>query len=212
MPGEATRGAQIALQAQRIVDDTRHTRYKYPPYVIDDATGTYEVDCCGFVSLLVLKRIAPEHYTMIQAAPDWPVPQAYKYYEFFDGLSKQGSIGWRRIHRLTDSQRGDIIAWRLLNSDSAGDTGHVFIVSADPEALETGVITVAAYDSSNVLHYDDSRLAPEGQPKTGLGKGSIHFQVDPTTGCPIAFQFGPCDPFRSAPIAIGRLEPIAPVG
>jgi hypothetical protein len=46
--------------------------------------------------------------------------------------------------------------------------------------------------------------------KTGVGTGTIHFPLDPTTGSPTAFQFGPGDPFHTVRIAIGRLEPIAP--
>jgi hypothetical protein len=210
MSGEASQGQQVAAEAERIVDNTRHTRYQYPPYSIDDETGTYDVDCCGFVSY-VLECIAPEHYDLIPKVDGWPVPQAFKYEEYFHNLPTDGSVGWRRIDRLADSRRGDIIAWRLLQSDSAGDTGHVFIVADDPEVLEAGLYAVRAYDSSNVLHYDDSRDLGDGEQQTGVGTGTIHFEVD-GTGKPTTFQFGPGDPCLSAPIAIGRIEPIEPVG
>jgi hypothetical protein len=45
----------------------------------------------------------------------------------------------------------------------------------------------------------------------GVGTGTSHFKVDPT-GIPTAFHFGLVDCFHSVPIAIGRIEPIAPVG
>lgn len=209
MSSEATKGKQVADEALHIVDNTRHTVYKYPPYRIDDETGTYDLDCCGFVSL-VLQRIAPEHYHLIPAVHGWPVPQAFKYYEYFAGLPTVGSVGWRPIGRLTAISEGDVIAW-LLGGDSAGDTGHVFVVAGKPEVLEAGLSAVPAYDSSNVLHYDDSRHLTDGKMRTGVGTGTIRFNVDEATGSPTAFQFGPGDHFHSAPIAIGRLERIAPV-
>jgi hypothetical protein len=206
---EASHGRQVAAEAERIVDNTRHTRYQYPPYVIDDQTGTYDVDCCGFVSY-VLDCVAPEHYKLIGAAANWPVPQAFKYYEFIDSLPTTGTVGWRRIYRLADSRPGDIIAWLLRQT--VGDTGHVFIVAGDPEVVTADQSAVRAYDSSDILHYDDSRQLADGQQETGVGTGTIQFQIDQATGRPTAFQFGPGDCFHSVPIAIGRLEPIARFG
>ncbi len=210
MTAEAFSGEQVAAEAENIIDNVQQTRYQYPPYLIDNETGTYYVDCCGFVSY-VLESIAIEHYEMIPPVPGWPVPQAFKYYEFFTDLTTTPLVGWRLIPRLANCVAGDIIAWRLLSPDSTGDTGHVFIVAGDPVVLESGDIAIPAYDSSNVLHYDDSRFLPDGQQTTGVGTGTINFKVD-RSGGPAAFQFGPGDCFHAAPIAIGRLEPIKMVG
>ena len=38
-----------------------------------------------------------------------------------------------------------------------GDTGHVFIVADLPEVLDESHMAIPAYDSSDILHYDDSR-------------------------------------------------------
>ncbi len=208
MSKEASHAAQVAAEAERIVDNTRHTRYQHPPYDIDARTGTYDVDCSGFVGH-VLERIALEHFELIPESPGRPVPGAIKYYEYFASLSAHGSGGWRSTERLADSRRGDIIAWLLPESDPGGDTAHVFVVASAPEVIEAGLSAVRAYDSCDILHYDDSRQLPDGKQITGVGKGTIHFQVDQTTGIPTAFQFGPGDVFHSVPIAIGRLEPIA---
>ena len=48
-------------------------------------------------------------------------------------------------------------------SKPGDNTGHVFVVVADPEILDDGVVVVRAYDSSDVIHYDDTR-----------GKAAIH--------------------------------------
>ncbi len=208
MPPEASHREQVAAEAQCIVDNTRHTRYQHPPYRIDDRTGTYNLDCKGFVSL-ALERIALEHYELVTKAPGHVVPNAGEYYEYFASLSTAASVGWRRLDRLADSRRGDIIAWLLPQSDPAGDSGHVFVVASAPAVIGAGLSAVPAHDASDALHYDDSRLKANGTQETGVGTGTIHFQVDPTTGSPTAFQFGPGDQFHSVPIAIVRLEPLS---
>jgi hypothetical protein len=89
------------------------------------------------------------------------------------------------------------------------DTGHVLVVARAPEVIGADLSAVRAYDSCDALHYGDSRELANGEQETGVGTGTIHFQVDQTTGSPIAFHLGPGDPFHSVPIAIGRLDPIA---
>jgi hypothetical protein len=63
----------------------------------------------------------------------------------------------------------------------------VFIVVDDPQVLDGGVVAVRVYDSSDVIHYDDTRGQGGDSPATGPGSGVIHFQYG-SSG--IEFQFG----------------------
>ena len=211
MAGEASDPQAVADEGERILNNMRESHYQYPPFKICEETGTYDVDCSGFVSY-ILGRIAPEHYGEISIADGQPVPQAFEYYEFFSLLPASGSGGWSRIERLADIGPGDLIVWQLSPSDSdaEGDTGHIIIVADAPLPLDDGSLAITVYDSSNILHYDDSRLLSDGERKTGVGTGTIHFKVDGTTGSPTAFKFGPGDGYQPSSITIGRLGPMPP--
>lgn len=206
MPPEATSGQQVAAEGERIVESATSTDYKYPPYVIDEATGTYDVDCSGFVSL-VLKDIAPAHFGAIAAEEGDTWPRADELYEFLATSPTDDSTGWRRIDRLGDCLPGDIIAWPLEPVEPGHDTGHVVIVAGAPFPIDEDHMAVPTYDSSDILHYDDTRLLPDGAQATGVGSGTIHFRIDPD-GKPTEFQFGPDDHCHRVPIAIGRLVPM----
>jgi hypothetical protein len=98
------------------------------------------------------------------------------------------------------------VAWEFPGAGKGDNTGHVFIVVDDPEILDDDVVAVRVYDSSDVIHYHDTRGQGGDSPATGLGSGMIHFRY---TSSGIEFQFGPHDPYNAAPVAIGRIEPLA---
>ncbi len=66
-------------------------------------------------------------------------------------------------------------------------------------------MAVRAYDSSNVIHYHDTRGRGGDSPATGVGSGTIHFRY---ASVGIQFKFGPGDSYHDAPVAIGRIEPL----
>jgi hypothetical protein len=195
---------RVGQEAERIIANARHTKYQHKAY-IDEATGTYDVDCSDYVSY-VLERMAKRHLDLIPKENWWPVPRAYKYYEYFHSLPSDAPGGWHQIQQLQHAQRGDIIAWKLPGGPQKDrDTGHVFIVADAPSILNGQHVSVPAYDSSTVKHYNDSRVQSDGIFHDGVGKGTIHFSID-ATGRPTAFQFGPGDQFHEDPIAIGRIK------
>jgi len=201
--GEAgSLGERIGNEAEQIVHTLQHTHYQHTEH-IDVATGTYDVDCSGFVSF-VLRQVAPEILRVIPKESGWEFPRAFKYEEFFSSLSRPAEKGWRAIPDLSQVRRGDLMAWSLPNHlGKEEDTGHVFVVAAAAKQLEAGLLAVRAWDSSTVRHYHDSRAQAEGAFHTGVGTGTIHFRVD-EAGKPLSFQFGPGDRFHSVPIAMGR--------
>jgi hypothetical protein len=200
MSGDIPLRQQIAGEAIRILENTQQTQYQHNIY-IDEATGTYDVDCSGFVSY-ILSRIAPNHLDLIPFGPPETRPLAQDYYNFFAALPTETTDGWRQIMELAHARPGDLVAWALPPPNP--DTGHVFVVAAHPVQISDDTFSVMANDASDILHYDDSR--GPGKPfQTGVGSGTFHIQVD-LNGVPIAFQFGPGDPVVPNSIAIGRAE------
>jgi cell wall-associated NlpC family hydrolase len=194
----------VAAEAESILLSVVHTVYQHDTYV-DVATGTYDMDCSGYVGY-VLQRIAPRHYGTIPSDSAAGRPLAFDFYDLFSGLPHEEADGWRAVPPLAGARRGDIVAWRSELLEPGENTGHVFIVAADPEIFDDGVISVLAYDSSNILHYDDTRGQGGNSPATGLGSGRIHFRVGDSGW---EFQFGPGDQYHECPIAVGRIEPFS---
>jgi hypothetical protein len=192
---------QIANEALLIIENTQQTRYQHDIY-IDEATGTYYVDCSGFVSY-ILGRVAPNHLSLIPMQSGETRLLAQDYYNFFSSLPNETTNGWRQILYLQDARRGDLIAWALPPPNP--DTGHIFVVAADPIPLDADTIAVMAYDASDIFHYDDSRGPGPDQFLTGVGSGTFHIGINPT-GTPISFQFDAGDPVVPNNIAIGRIE------
>jgi hypothetical protein len=198
--------AQVASQAEFIVNNLRQTSYEYLEQ-IDVDRGIYDCDCSSFAGF-VLARAAPGHYAMIpQKEPGQPRPRAFEYYEFFSSLTPESAGGWRRIDLLRDARRGDVIAWRFPRILKNHDTGHVLFVARNPEVNSAGIFFVRVYDSASKPHFRDTRGEAKEQSENGVGSGTIKFRVD-NSGRPVTFQFGPADQFESLPIAIGRIEPL----
>jgi hypothetical protein len=196
----------VLAEAERIVSNARRTKYQHKQ-LIDEATGTYYVDCSDYVSY-ALSRVAKRHLALIPKESWWPVPRAYKYYEFFAALPTDATHGWRKVDRLEDALPGDIIAWQLAGEIRKDhDTGHVWVVTQAPSPLGGDLIAVRACDSAAEPHYDDTRVQPDGTFQDGVGKGTFHLRVR-ADGKPTSFQFGPGALFHEDPIAIGRILPL----
>jgi hypothetical protein len=165
---------EVASTAERIVETLVHTKYQHHTHV-DEEAGIYEVDCSGFVSYL-LQRITPQNYHEIPKETTQNRPRAYKYYEFFAALEPHSPVGWRRIHRLIDTERGDLIAWSFKEVQPHRDSGHVLIVAAKPEITGDGNVAVRIYDFADTPHFDDSRHPGTATSRSVL----VRFSASPT--------------------------------
>jgi hypothetical protein len=192
---------QAAFQAEFVVNNLQQTDYQHTDN-IDIDRGRYDCDCNGFAAF-ILRRSAPDHFKMIPKEPDQSRPRAFKYHDFFAGLTPESIGGWHRIELLRDARRGDIVAWRFPQIEPHHDTGHVVILAETPFAIDSTIFSVRVYDSAVAPHFDDTRGPGEG----GVGSGFLQFQVD-AAGKPNAFLFGPSYEFTALPIAIGRMEPL----
>ena len=204
MQAEAAHRQQVAAEADAILISVQQTVYTHETYV-DIATGTYDMDCSAYVGY-VLQRIAPRHCGTIHNGGGSHGPLAVDFYHRFHALPPGGADGWRPIQPLADARRGDIVAWDYPVIKPGDNTGHVFIVADDPEVFDNGVVAVRVYDSSDVIHYHDTRGQGGDSPATGLGSGMIRFRY---ASSGIQFQFGPGDSYHDAPVGIGRIEPLA---
>jgi len=220
---QSSQRQRVAEAAALILQNTRHTHYQHNP-VIDPATGTYKLDCSEFVSY-VLHGVTPQNYARIPREPKQPCPRAFEYCDYLESLTYdtthgwqrtyeidgalvyEAAQGWRRIERLADARRGDVIAWRFARWASEADTGHVLLVAEKPTKVGSWLTAVRVFDSSRIPHFEDSRER-SGAFESGVGTGTLMFHVD-RAGVPTAVQFGPSDRFHALPIVIGRLESLA---
>ncbi len=197
--------AQLASRAEAIVESVQQTTYQHTT-AINAERGLYDCDCSGFVSY-ILSTLAPRHYASIPREPDQDWPRAFMYYDYLSQLGGT-STAWRRISSLYEAQPGDVIAWRFPEVQAGHDTGHVMFVAALSASMAPGGnVSVAVYDSADVPHFDDTRGGGPGQFLSGVGLGTIQFQVQPD-GSPTAFLFAPGDHMVTLPIVIGRAGPI----
>src|SRR5215831_6582704 len=98
----------LAAEAERIVRTARETTYSHRT-TIDERAGRFDVDCSGFVGYL-LRRAAPAARAELIAATV-KRPLARHFVQLVAGLPAAGVAHWRRIERVAELRRGDIIAW-----------------------------------------------------------------------------------------------------
>jgi hypothetical protein len=89
-----TLGMLVADEALHVITTATHTRYQHDAD-IDEATGTYDVDCSGFVSYL-LGKVAPKHLHLIPAPPAQTRLYAADYHRFF--ASQPGGV--LHVHQI----------------------------------------------------------------------------------------------------------------
>jgi hypothetical protein len=198
---------EIAAKAEEIVNTLTQTDYQHKDNIVP-ATGVYDCDCNGFVGF-VLQSTAPNHLAKVTKETNQPRPRAFEYFTFFASLTPNSPGDWKRVDRLEDANRGDIIAWRFPTLEPHTDTGHVVILAETPRLAATGdFFTVRIYDSAIEAHFDDTRK-PGGNPSptgaTGVGSGILNFKVD-GAGRPLAYLFAPplTAQYSYRTIAIGR--------
>jgi hypothetical protein len=187
----------LANAAADLLAKVKETHYQHKTQV-NAGSGVYDLDCSGFVDLL-LKRFAPDRFAQVPIESGHARPRAVMYYQLLHGLAQTPLPGWTAVHKLAETQPGDIIAWELTPA-AREDTGHVVIVAAAPIQTSSELYRVSVYDSSGIRHDEDTR--PEGT--SGVGKGTITFRVN-SEGEPVAFRFNSQGHFHRERIAIGRI-------
>jgi hypothetical protein len=207
----ASAGDRVLAEASRIFSSARSTTYQHHTSV-DEATGTFDVDCSGFVGY-VLARVAPDARSELQTATA-KRPRAKDFTAFFASLPTDGGDApkatgaprahWRRVVRAADLRPGDVIAWKRPADSHSKNTGHTLIVRA-PITVRADLVEVPIYDSTGLRHgKGDVRAAGS---KSGVGEGTVALRVG-VGGAPIAFRWAMTGLYRdhTTDIALGRVE------
>jgi hypothetical protein len=203
--------SNIDAEARRVLSQVKTTSYSHTTHV-DESQGLYEVDCSGFVDL-VLKAAAPESLAKLDSRRTHKRPLADDYEQTFeDAASKTGNgAAWQNVAQVADARPGDIIAWKnpAHKTGEHTNTGHVMVIDSRPVEDNSGsrygqnagsTYRITVIDSTASPHGFDSR--PEGQ--SGIGRGTIWLVVD-SAGKPTGYRWkSPRGSLHSAPIAIGR--------
>jgi hypothetical protein len=196
----ATPAARVHAEARRILEEMKDSRYSHTTRV-DKDEESYEVDCSGFVTV-VLKAAAPRALAAVPRAAGHKRPRALEFHEAFAAApaDEKGAKGWRRVERLADARPGDLLAWRREEIQPGEDTGHIVVVDEATVREDDGQFRVVVIDSTGKPHGNDTRK--EGA--TGVGRGTIWLAVD-EAGRPAGFRWRARDgALNRRPIAIGR--------
>lgn len=170
------------------------------------AYSEVDTDCSGLLdalfartSSLALAGVRNTHWKAY--------PRAENYYQAIVAAQ-----GFARRQRMAEVEPGDIIAARYLN---AADTGHVMIVNAKPQLLQTALPplqpatvqwTVEVIDAAAAHWKGDTRYRNDGSSQTGIGLGTVRIYAQ-EDGTPLGWSWslGPASRIRTQDqLAIGQ--------
>jgi hypothetical protein len=196
-PSSVPGSAGLFAEANRVLETMTASSYSHHTHA---SGAVYEVDCSGFIDLL-LARVEPPALAELRAATVRR-PLAKHFVQFFSAGSQS-----QRFQRLTQIQQllpGDIIAWNKPADVTSTNTGHVMLVSAPAEQRAEQLWAIAIIDSTAAPHGpSDARKRAH---ITGVGRGFIVLESD-ATGAPVAYHWtrARSSPRHTTKIALGRL-------
>ncbi len=192
---------QLFIAAEDMVKNIKVTSYQHSTD-IDEGGGRFNCDCSGFIGY-ALRKTFPETYlaTTGDLAPWKSRPLAATFFETFERVGEAGDGLWKMIPRLTDAQPGDILSWRKPVLEEGKTTGHVLLIASHPIIEADGRYRVRVFDSTSVLHEEDSR--PQGT--SGVGVGDMWFEVNETGMVKAFFVRKESKRVSSNPVLIGRI-------
>jgi hypothetical protein len=191
--------SRLAKETARIITAAKATSYSHRT-VIDEANGTFDVDCSGFVDY-ALARVVPDAYATLTAAKG---TNARPLAETFVAVVSAPVGRWHRIDKASDLTTGDLVAWLTPPGVTNGNTGHVMVVRA-PVTVKGSNIVVPVMDSTSGPHgSSDSRFTAK---TTGVGTGEIVLTLD-KDGVLIGYHWSTesNSPLQKTTIALGRLQ------
>jgi hypothetical protein len=185
------------------------TSYRHRSH-IDEASGTFEYDCSGFVAYALLNA-APDALARVPVGPKGR-PRAEEFVTYFAGL--EANDPFEPVRRASDIAPGDIIAWLRPEDVNNTNTGHIAIVLdrlgiAAPSSAAAKIggareLLFRVVDSTEAPHGDDVR---DRYTMTGLGTGTIGLVVD-GSDTPIGYRWkgGESPRAHATMIAVARLR------
>jgi len=166
-------GEMIIVAGRQMVRDFPESSYNHKTR-IDPTVGICEVDCSGFVAVVV-KSVSPAHIESLPLKKSGRKrPLAEDFYAGFVQAAEGKLPGWKAIKHVGDAQPGDVLAWYKEDHKKGENTGHVMLIEERPVDEGDGRWRIRIIDSTSTPHAQDTR--PTG--KTGLGIGTIWLEVD----------------------------------
>lgn len=202
VPGHAA----LAEEARRILRAAKTTGYSHTT-TIDETSGTFLVDCSGFVDY-ALANVLPDAFADLQNATV-KRPVAKTYVDFTSTLGPAGTGRWRRVLDARAVVPGDILAW-LTPPDSGPttNTGHVMIASS---AAATAPFAGAEEVQLDVIDASESghgKVDPRTESGAkGVGTGRIALIID-AQGAPTGYRWSTetYSKPRATTVAVAHLE------
>jgi hypothetical protein len=164
----------MLVEAEAIVAGMKQTTYDHTT-LIDESTGTYDVDCSGFTNFVIQQAVPPAFTELAQATS--PRPYAAECARFFVALPTAGSGSWHPVTIAMNLVPGDVVAWVEPPTLNSTDTGHTAVVALAPVAGKNEV-DVKIIDSTLTPHGATDPRAIDGT--TGVGEGTMAITVDGT--------------------------------
>lgn len=152
----ATHGSgALYAEAVRVLSQVRATRYT-GSYVVDEETGRFELNCSGFLSML-LYEVSPETLATVDRSGKHYRPRAEDFHRSILRAGPQGDgTGWLRLERVSDLHPGDVVAWlRPAERSASSATGHVMVALGRPRINP-------ARPAEVLLPVADCTLSPHG--------------------------------------------------
>ncbi len=175
-----TPAGRMLAEANRMLSAVRHTRYAHHSFV-DEATGTFELDCSGFVDYVAQHAVTSGYGELVLATKPRPVAASWVQ------LASAPRTHWSPVANVGALVPGDVVAWLEPARSMSTNTGHVMIVAQAPtRAAGALTVDIAVIDSTEAGHGPGDSRTPAAT--TGLGHGVIRLGTD-AAGVPHAWHW-----------------------
>jgi len=164
----ATQGAgALYAETVRVLSQVRETRYT-GGYVVDEEAGRFELNCSGFLALL-LYGVSPETLATVDRSGKHYRPRAEDFHRSILRAGPQGDgTGWLRLERVSDLRPGDVVAWlRPAERSASSATGHVMVALGGPRLnpARPGEVLLPVADCTLSPHGDLAAMHEAGSPE-----------------------------------------------
>lgn len=170
-----TEGARgLYAEAVRVLSQVRSTRYT-GSYVVDEETGRFELNCSGFLSLL-LYEVNPSALATVDRSGKHYRPRAEDFHRSILRAGPKGDgTGWLRLERVSDLRPGDVVAWlRPAERSASSATGHVMVALASPRLnpARPGEVLLPVADCTLSPHGDLAAMHGVGSPESEAARAA----------------------------------------
>lgn len=161
-------GKALYAEALRVLSQVRNTRYT-SSYVVDEDTGRFELNCSGFLSLL-LYEVNPSALATVDRSGKHYRPRAEDFHRSILRAGPKGDgTGWLQVERVSDLRPGDVVAWlRPAERSASSATGHVMVALASPRLnpARPGEVLLPVADCTLSPHGDLAAMHEVGSPRS----------------------------------------------